>query len=220
MNTQQEQTDTQQEIEKLRLEIVQLREDVEKEQVFHKTIYTQWYELNARMLAKERELKQFKKKNLLYTYTFYLILLSIAPAYYLLSRGKGAERSASDPQTVFALPAMNQPLTTYPGIIHLPDENLEKKEIIQPDKVQPKVASINRPIVVEELSDSVRYLVYWEGWTAYYQKLSNPYQKSPHKYEVWLAGWKEGENDDKKLLTKVSSDTLNPLLGSASTEKP
>ena len=218
MNTQQEKSENQQEND-LRLEIEQLKKDLQKEEFFHKTIYKQWMAVNARMLAKERELKQFKTKNLLYKYTFYLILFSVAPAFYFLSTGKRDERNAVSSETVLPSPAkINHALTT--NKIQVANVNPGKKEVIQPDNTQPKVATINKPVIEEEFPDSVRYMIYWDGWTAYYQKEDNPYQKSSKKYEIWLNGWKEAENDVKKLLTNVSSDTLSPLLGSATRQKP
>ena len=76
MNIPQEHSDYQRANEKLRFEIEQLKKNLEKEEFLHRTLYKQWNELNNRMLLKESEFKRFKVKNLLYKYTFYLILIS------------------------------------------------------------------------------------------------------------------------------------------------
>ena len=68
MNTQQDRSSDYQENEKLFLENLQLKKELEKEEFLHKTLYKQWNELSTRMLAKERELKQVRSGNLFYKY--------------------------------------------------------------------------------------------------------------------------------------------------------
>ena len=79
------------------------------------------------------------------------------------------------------------------------------------DTIQLKPPIINKPLIVKQLTDSQRNLIYSQGWDAYYEKAGNPYQNSPQKYKVWLEGWKDAENDDKKMLSgKVNDTGRNP----------
>lgn len=211
MITQQEHSLTQQENEKLRLENIQLKENLEKEEFLHKTLYKQWSELNIRMLSKEREFNQFKRGNVFYKYAFFLILLAAAPVYYFISSTNGDKRIATVSQPVSPAPV---PTTSKKDIavskttkrdvaVQPPVIKREEKEIIQPDTIQPKPAIVNKPaVIVKPLTDSVRNLIYSEGWDAYYEKSDSHYPKSSQKYKVWLEGWKDAENDDKKMLTK------------------
>ena len=95
MNIHQEYSVNQEEVEKLRLENLELKKSLENEEFLHKTLYKQWNELNARVLAKERELKQSETRNIFYKYAFYIILFAIVPAYYFLNSSKGDEKIAS-----------------------------------------------------------------------------------------------------------------------------
>ncbi|MEP6597327.1 MAG: hypothetical protein ABJA71_15350 [Ginsengibacter sp.] len=205
MVVQQEHSGNQQENEELRLENVQLKKDLEKEEFLHKTLYKQWNELNAQMLAKEREFNHFRLRNLFYKYAFYLILFTAAPAYYFISNSKKDEKIPIISQAVSSPPTV---ATKRATAVKPPDIKYEEKQIIQPDRIQQKLVIIYKPqVIVKPLTDSVRNLIYSEGWDAYYEKSGNPYQKSSQKYQVWLQGWKDAENDDKKTLTKKVNDT-------------
>ncbi|MEO6220111.1 MAG: hypothetical protein ABIO81_06765 [Ginsengibacter sp.] len=207
-STQEEYFGTGQENEKLRSEIAQLKQNLEKEEFLKKTLYKQWSELHALILAKEGELKLLKSTNLLYKYSFYLILILAIPGYYFISNGSG-ERIASSSQAASSPAiAIKQVRTNNPPTIPLPDAKVKEKDIIQPNSIKPKIATINRPVVEKPLVDSVRNFIYWEGWSAYYEKSKNPYKKSAQKAEVWLAGWKEGENDARRMVAKNLLDTL------------
>ena len=212
MNIPLEHSDYQQANEKLRFEIEQLKKNLEKEEFLHRTLYKQWNELNNRMLLKESEFKRFKVKNLLYKYTFYLILISVASSYYFLSSGKTDEKEdkgiSPSPTASSLMPTTHEVLATNPEKIKVAIEKREEKEIIAPDTIKPKTVAIIKQVVYKPLNDSVRNFIYWEGWTAYYEKSKNPYQNSSQEYEVWLKGWKEGEDDAKKVLAKNSIDTL------------
>jgi len=225
MNTQQDRSSDYQENEKLYLENLQLKKELEKEEFLHKTLYKQWNELSTRMLAKERELKQVRSGNLFYKYAFYIILFLAAPAYYLLSSSKGdkkilpASQTVSSPKTDQALttdssvtvsfptPTINQAPATKPDSMQVSVVKPTEKKIIQSDTVKPKLTTVNKP-VIKPLSDSEKNLIYSEGWDAYHEKSGNPYQKSTEKYKVWMQGWKDAEADDRKALTKNLFDTL------------
>jgi len=204
--TQEKHFDSEQENEKLRSEIVRLREHLEQEEFLKKKVYKQWSELHALILAKESDLKLLKSTNLLYKCSLYLILFLIAPGYYFITSGKaGDEKLVTNSQTdsartltAYQTPTSNSALTQLPEI--KPEE--KQKEKIQPDAIKPKTTTATKPIIEKPLDDSIRNYIYWEGWSAYYEKLNNPYKKSTQKYEVWLAGWSEGANDAKKILAK------------------
>jgi ribosome modulation factor len=201
-DTQQARSDIEEENEKLRLENMHLKRSLEKEEFLHKTLYRQWNELNLRRLADNRESKQVESWNLFYKYAFYLILFLLIPALYFLSKGK-ADNGTTAPQTLSSpaattnqTPAINK--DTVQPINVKPD-----KKTIQP-VIQSKPATINQAVIEKPLTDSVRTSIYWEGWSAYYEKSHNPYQKSFQKSEVWLEGWKEGEKDALKNENKSS----------------
>jgi len=195
--------------EKLYSENIQLRKDLEKEEFLHKTLYKQWNELNVRMLAKERELKRFKSRNLFYKYAFYLILFSVGPVYYFLSTGKQDKRIISPSQTVSSVPPTSkQTVPKDRNTVQIPKVKLEEKQLIQADTAKPKQATINKPVFAKPLTDSVRNLIYSEGWDAYYEKSVSHYRRSSEKYQIWLQGWKDAEKDDKKALTRNSFDTI------------
>src|SRR5438046_1411107 len=92
MDTQQKYSDSQRDIEKLRLENVQLKKNLEREELLHKSLYKQWSELSARMSAKEQEEEQLRSRNSFYKYAFYAILILLVPAYYFLINGKAESR--------------------------------------------------------------------------------------------------------------------------------
>jgi hypothetical protein len=206
MDTQQEYSDLKQEIEKLRLENVQLKKNLEKEEFFEKGIYKQWCELHALILSKENEVKQARAVNSIYKYGFYLILLLFIPSIYFLSSDKRGERVAYDSQAAASPKRVpNETLTSNPDTVKVLKIMPEQKEIVKQATVQTISATAANTVVTNPITDSARISVYWEGWVAYYEKKSrNPYPKSTQEYEAWLAGWKEGENDSKKTLAKNS----------------
>ena len=87
METQQH-SQNQEKIDKLRLENVELKKKLEQEQLLHTMLYKEWKELNEHVLAKEHEVHEGKPKNLFYKYAFYLLLISLIPAYYFINAGK------------------------------------------------------------------------------------------------------------------------------------
>jgi hypothetical protein len=209
--------------EKLRLDNEQLKKKLEVEEFHHKTLYKQWNELNTRMLSSEREFDQFRRKNIFYKYAFYSILILLFPAYYLLTHNKEdripnvtVQNSSSqtpkanethvskDTQIVNQPPIVDEPATLNEQIKANPDTaksivvKPEEKEIIKPDTVR-KTIAISKPVAEEPLSEAGRDSVYWQGWNGYYKKIRNPYQRSSEKFTVWLQGWKDGENDSKKV---------------------
>lgn len=212
MNTQQEYSDKKQDSKNLYVENEQLKRDLEKEEFLHKALYKQWNELNVRMLAKERELKRLKSGNLFYKYGFYLILFSLAPAYYFFSTSKEDKEITASSQTVSSpaqtAPTTNQALPNDQDTVYVSKVKLEEKQVIQTDTVKPKLVINSKPVIAKPLTDSIRNMIYSEGWDGYYEKSRNPYQKFSQKYNLWMQGWKDAEKDDKKALTRNSFDTI------------
>src|ERR1700733_14316820 len=105
VNTPQDYVDSQQEVEKLQLENIQLKKKLEQEELLHKSLYRQWSELNDSVLVKNRQLEQFGWRNSFYKYAFYVILLALIPGYYFLVRSKGQAKITPVPQ-VTSSPAL------------------------------------------------------------------------------------------------------------------
>ncbi|MEO6330913.1 MAG: hypothetical protein ABIO55_18400 [Ginsengibacter sp.] len=222
MNTHQNYYDNPQEAEGLQLENIQLKKRLEQEEFLHKSLYRQWNELNDRILAKERELSQFNSRNLFYKYAFYVILFALIPAYYFLTYGKEGEKKNIPASDIASspTPVVNQSPITLSDTVKVTGIKPAEENAIQPDIVNQKLAPVNKPIVYQpfpgneiddkpvsndkSLAGSVRDSVYSQGWDAYYKQTRNPYQRSSKKYEVWLEGWKDGENGAKKLTAKDS----------------
>ena len=201
MNPQQEYS-LQQENEKLRLENVQLKNNLENEQFYHKSLYKQWYELHALILSKESDVKRIVATNSLHKYGFYLLLFLVMPAFYFLNNSKGDERVANASQIASLIPGPNETLTPNKDTAQVLNIKLEEEAPTQPAAVKPIPAIINDTVINKPLIDSVRSSIYWEGWSAYYEKSRNPYRKYSQEYEAWLEGWKKGESDSKKTLAK------------------
>jgi hypothetical protein len=119
-----------QENERLRLENMQLKKRLEKEEFFHKTLYRQWTELNLHRLAEKREVWQFESKNSFYKYAFYFILCSFVPVYFFLSSGKGGDSTPTALQN-----GSPSTLTANQDTVQLINVKLEQK-IIQPEIIQ------------------------------------------------------------------------------------
>jgi hypothetical protein len=262
----QQHSQNQEKIDKLLLENVELKKNLEKEQLLHTMLYKEWKELNERMLAKEHEVHEGKPKNLFYKYAFYLLLISVFPAYYFINAGKengkvSSSQTTSVPAPITPIkdstpitnstqttnnkltangnttqqPAVEQPVIkpkekekiqqipqptlTQPvekseekrKIQQTPQPTLaqpvakpEEKEKIRPDSSKSKMVTINKPVVESPLTDSIRDLIYWQGWNAYYDRSRNHFKQSSERYNVWLQGWNDGKSDAKKLLAKDS----------------
>jgi hypothetical protein len=94
-------------IDKLRMENVELKKNLEREQLLHTMLYKEWKELNERALAGNGQNEGVTSKNLFYKYGFYILLIAMIPAYFLMNAGKGTEKTTPSSQTAPA-PAPQQ----------------------------------------------------------------------------------------------------------------
>jgi hypothetical protein len=73
------------EIEKLRTKNIELKKELEREQIRHNMLFKEWKQLSEQMSAKEEEVyENSKPKNLFYKYAFYVLLIAGIPAVYFL----------------------------------------------------------------------------------------------------------------------------------------
>ena len=225
VNTEPQNLHNQEAIDKLRLENVELKKSLEREQLLHSMLYKEWKELSDR--ASANEYPESKPGNPFYKYAFFLLLISIFPAYYLLNANKGNEKK-SPPQAASvpvinrdstlikdSLPQTNSTVTASEiqdtkqdtvkqEIPAPPVVNIPEKKIIAPDSSATKEATIYKPIVEPALTDSDRDVIYWNGWNAYYSGAKNHFRKSSNRYKVWLEGYNDGRNDAKNKPAKDS----------------
>ena len=188
-------------------------------------LYKEWKELNER--ASVNEYPESKPGNPFYKYAFYILLISIFPAYYLLNASKGNEIKSSSQAA--SVPVINRDSTSIKDSLSQADSTvtaseiqatkqdtvkqeipappvvtLPEKKIIAPDSSATKEATIHKPIAEPPLTDSDRDAIYWDGWNAYYSGAKNHFRKSSNKYKVWLEGYNDGRNDAKKTPAKDS----------------
>lgn len=235
METQQN-SQNEDEFDKLRLKNAELKKNLEREQLLHTMLYKEWVQLKEQISAKELEVYDRKPKNVFYKYAFYLLLVSFIPSYYFLYGRKTYEKSYSSPITASAVKLTadslkknliskeniriedstlmhDSTLTTYKRQTNTsalmqqsaPQQTVVKPEnkiAIQPDTNIQKTTAFKRPVVEPILNDSMRDIIYWQGWNAYYNKSRNTFKKSSEKYKVWLQGWDDGKNDAQKLSAK------------------
>lgn len=106
MDTQQH-FENQEEIDKLRMRNVELKKELEREQVLHKMLYKEWKELSEQMSAKEQEVyENSKPKNLFYKYAFYVLVMALIPAFYFLYQRTGNGKILS------SSPVVSDPIRT------------------------------------------------------------------------------------------------------------
>ena len=198
MNKQQEYSALLQNIENLRLENVQLKKNLEKEEFLHKVLYRQWRQLRILTFSKENELKWVGSVNSFYRYGFYLVSGLLIIQLFFPASGRRVDQKIVNASQIGSpqMPMKDKSLTS--NRTPLPDIKAVQKETIQSATIQPIPATVNDAVINTSLPDSVKSSIYWDGWVAYYQKASNPYQKSGQEYEAWLEGWKQGENDARK----------------------
>jgi hypothetical protein len=217
VDTPQQNFEGQGEVDRLRLDNAQLKQNLEKEEFLHKSLYKQWSELHNLMLAKEREVERLRSGSIFYKYGFYLILFLTIPAYYFLNKKTSEQKISSPSQTVTSAPApASTPAITAidtPGakqdstlvpVVKQANVQVEKQPVVKADTFRTKIVAANKPVIEAPLTDAAKDSIYWAGWNGYYGKSLNPYKRSQEKYKVWFEGWKDGENDAKKQTSKDS----------------
>jgi hypothetical protein len=222
----------QDEIEKLRAQNEELKKNLEREQVLHSMLYKEWKNLDEQRAAREYELQDPKPKNLFYKYAFYVILILLIPAIFLLNFQKNGKATSglnkiqltNDSAIVQDSAKVNNSLTLSADSIQKTDKNLatngptippqpateqpvvqtQEKKLLQHDTGKLKPIAVIKEAPDLPLSDSVRDSIYWIGWNAYYKKAGSHFRKSSQKYKAWLEGYNDGRKDAKKLLAKDS----------------
>jgi hypothetical protein len=87
-------------IDSLREENAELKNELEREQLLHKMLYKEWKELNEQVPPKQYEVPDSKPQNLFYKYAFYVLLIALIPAVYFLYTGMDSEKKLSSSQAV------------------------------------------------------------------------------------------------------------------------
>lgn len=217
MDTQQH-FENQEEIDKLRMRNVELKKELEREQVLHKMLYKEWKELSEQMSAKEQEVyENSKPKNLFYKYAFYVLVMALIPAFYFLYQrtGNGKILSSSpvvsDPiRTSDSTPTMKDMQTSKQNVTQQPAPEQpaiqsEEKKPIGHDSTKPARLIVHKPVIETPLTDDVRDSISSLGFSAYFDHHRNPFRKSSERYKVWAEGWNDGKAEAKKVLEKNPS---------------
>lgn len=225
----------QEEIDKLHSENAELKKNLDREQRLHSMLYKEWKELDEKLAAKELEIHEPHPKNLFYKYAFYVLIISAIAASYFLYTEKGNEKtSASQAVAVPATTAdstavnksmpggdtiaarnsspgrdsgmtKNQILATTRDTVRQPGLMQRGRRIVLADTSKEGVVIALRPRIEVPLNDSTRDLIYWDGWNAFYNNSRNHYRRSSERYNIWNKGWIDGRNDSKKTLPEDSS---------------
>jgi hypothetical protein len=210
--------ENQEEIDKLRMRNVELKKELEREQVLHKMLYKEWKELSEQMSAKEQEVyENSKPKNLFYKYAFYVLVMALIPAFYFLYQrtGNGKILSSSpvvsDPiRTSDSTPTMKDMQTSKQNVTQQPAPEQpaiqsEEKKPIGHDSTKPARLIVHKPVIETPLTDDVRDSISSLGFSAYFDHHRNPFRKSSERYKVWAEGWNDGKAEAKKVLEKNPS---------------
>ena len=100
-------------IDKLLATNIELKKELEKEQLLHKMLYKEWKELSEKVAAGQQEAyENARPKNLFYKYAFYVLLVGLIPAVYFLYFDTGNERITPTVQNV----SDSMPVNSSPAI--------------------------------------------------------------------------------------------------------
>ena len=203
METQHQHSQNHEQVDKLILENIELKKNLEREQLLHKMLYKEWKELNEQVLAKENEVQGNDQKKLFYKYAFYVLVISIIPAYYFLNRGKGIEKlspsvsSVSKPNIPIkdSTPINNAVATTNKNPTN--DQNtVQQPPAKSPVIVQPAPEPPAKPPVVQQPSVQQQAPV------------QQPVVKSQEKIKI------QGDTNARKVVTITKPVVENPLTDS------
>jgi hypothetical protein len=96
-------------LDKLRLKNEELKKELEREQLLHKMLYNEWKQLSDQASARENEIYDSgRPKNLFYKYAFYVLLVGGAAAFYFLYYG--GSLYPDDNKTSASSPAVSIPV--------------------------------------------------------------------------------------------------------------
>ncbi|KAA9035531.1 hypothetical protein FW778_21475 [Ginsengibacter hankyongi] len=219
--------DNQDEFNKLVARNLELKKELEREQVLHTMLYKEWKELSEKMSSQEHEAyENSRPKNLFYKYAFFLLLIALIPAVYFLYPQTGSGKlSASPPVAADSLSGMNTTtaITEPPqqdsistnkekqissrDVSHEPAQ--EKPIIKTVEKTPPAHDSsstaplvVHKPVIETPLTNEARDSISSDGFSAYFNHRRNPYRRNSERYKVWAEGWKEGKAEGEKVVEK------------------
>ena len=154
MDTQQN-FQSREDIDKLRLKNEELKKELEREQLLHKMLYNEWKQLSDQASVRETEIYDSgRPKNLFYKYAFYVLLVGGAAAFYFLYYGGGLY--PDDNTTSASSPAVSIPVTHGDSVTttaSLKDSALANDPVIsvntakQDNKEAPKQVALKQPEV-------------------------------------------------------------------------
>ncbi len=82
------------EIDKLRLETIDLKKDLERERLLHNMLYKEWKDLQEQTSARENEVVENNKASTgFYKYAFYVLLIIMIPIVYFLYPPTGFQKN-------------------------------------------------------------------------------------------------------------------------------
>ncbi|MGH2648886.1 MAG: hypothetical protein ACRDE8_15015 [Ginsengibacter sp.] len=224
----------QEEIDKLHSENAELKKNLDREQRLHSMLYKEWKELDEKLAAKEQEIHEPHPKNLFYKYAFYVLIIAAVPASYFIYASRGNEKTSVSQAAVGSTittdsasvnksipagdtiaagnspskdPAMmeNQILAITRDTTRQPGLIQKGRKIVPTDTSKEGIVIALRPRIEVPLNDSTRDLIYWDGWNAFYNNARNHYRRSSERYKIWNKGCIDGRNDSKKTLPEDSS---------------
>ena len=221
-----------QEVNELRLKNIELKKELEREQVLHKMLFKDWEKLTRQISTQKQEVYESSRpKNLFYKYAFYVLLIGLVPAFYFLYPQTDNKKSFSLPvvsdtmrpeniaQTRAAAPVTNS-VSGRDSVSTVQKKQISNQEVtqqpappqpvLQPeekkanthDSTKPRRLIIRNQVVEMPLTDDARDSISSLGFSAYFDHHRNPFRRSSEKYKAWAQGRNEGKAEAKKLVEK------------------
>ncbi len=224
-----------QEVNELRLKNIELKKELEREQVLHKMLYKDWEKLTQQISAQKQEVYESSRpKNLFYKYAFYVLLMGLIPVFYFLYPRTDNKKSFSSPVVsdtirseeiaqTRAAAQVTDSLRGKDSVSTVQKKQISNQEVtqqpappqpvLQPeekkanthDSTNPARLIIRKQVVEMPLTDDARDSISSLGFSAYFDHRRNPFRRSSEKYKAWAQGWNEGKAEAKKLVDKDPS---------------
>ena len=152
MDTQQN-FQSREDIDKLRLKNEELKKELEREQLLHKMLYNEWKQLSDQASAKENEIYESgRPKNLFYKYAFYVLLVAgAAAAYFLYFAGTGNNKEP-EASPLVSIPVIHGDSVTTTALVKdstLKNEPISASTAKQTNIEVPKQVVLKQPEVKE-----------------------------------------------------------------------
>ncbi|MEO8416591.1 MAG: hypothetical protein ABI472_23200 [Ginsengibacter sp.] len=127
------------EIEKLHADNIELKKELEKEQVLHNMLYKEWKQLSEETSAREQEAyENSQPKNLFYKYGFYVLLIAGIPAaYWAFSHVAGPAKIPSSSQFVGGSQATANDTTSAISSASFVNDSLSKQKPLPTIQAKP-----------------------------------------------------------------------------------